>query len=61
TGLAVLKTKSIKSAIIIHCVFNSTNLYLGQMDALYDGGQLIVFVVLGLLLTFFGVEKLVNA
>ncbi|MBC7959370.1 MAG: CPBP family intramembrane metalloprotease [Vallitaleaceae bacterium] len=60
-GLAVLKTKSIKSAILIHCVFNITNLYLGQMDEVYDGGQLIVFVVLGLLLTYFGVEKLVNA
>ncbi len=59
TGLSVLKTKSLKIGILIHMVFNITNLYLEAMDRhYYDIGQLAVLLILGLVLTYFGVEKL---
>lgn len=58
-GYAVLKTRSIKSGIVIHCVFNITNLYLYETNhQFYDFGQLLIFIVLGLVMTYFGMEKL---
>lgn len=58
-GLSVMITKSIMSGILIHAVFNITNLYLYQMDhQYYDVGQLLLFMILGVLLIYFGFEKL---
>lgn len=58
-GYTVMKTKSITSGIIIHCVFNISNLYLYKTENLfYDAGQLMIFIVLGLLLIYFGMERL---
>lgn len=58
-GLSVIKTRSIKTGIVIHVIFNCTNLYLYQMDHhFYDVGQLTIFIIFGLILICFGLEKL---
>lgn len=59
TGYAVTKTKSIKSGIVIHIIFNVANIYLyNRNNSYYNMGQLIVFIVIGLILTLFGIDQL---
>lgn len=58
-GYVVMRTKSLYCGIIIHVVFNLTNLYLYKIDNnYYDIGQLMIFVVLGIMLIYFAVDKL---
>ncbi|PKM51574.1 MAG: hypothetical protein CVV02_06480 [Firmicutes bacterium HGW-Firmicutes-7] len=59
SGYVVNKTKTLYSGILIHIIFNLTNLYLYKMDTnYYDVGQLMIFIVLGLMLIYFGLDKL---
>lgn len=58
-GFATTKTESIKAGIMIHCLFNLTNLYLYQVDLQLDAvGQLLVLTLLGGVLIKLGFEKL---
>lgn len=58
-GYVVLKTRSIKASIVIHSLFNLTNLYMEQTDLSMDAiGQLIVLMVIGAVLIALGFEKL---
>lgn len=58
-GYAVIKTNSILSGVIIHSIFNLTNLYLDQNnDFFHDRGQMLVFIAIGLALSYFGMDRL---
>lgn len=60
-GFCVVKTRSVRIGMIIHGVFNITNLYLNQMDHhYYDIGQLLALTILGIFLIYFGLDKLVG-
>ncbi|PKM95333.1 MAG: hypothetical protein CVU84_06545 [Firmicutes bacterium HGW-Firmicutes-1] len=58
-GYVVMKTKTLYSGIVIHVVFNLTNLYLYKTDNnYYDVGQLMIIILLGFMLIYFGLDKL---
>lgn len=59
TGYVVLKTNSLLSGIIIHCIFNMTNLYINHVvEPFLDIGQIMVLSLSGLLLIMFGIQRL---
>jgi len=59
SGYAVIKTKSLLSGVIIHGIFNLTNLYLYNFfDTFFDLGQMVIFITLGLFLSYFGADRL---
>lgn len=58
-GYAVIKTNSLLSGMIIHGVFNLTNIYLYQANTSFFGlDQMFIFIVIGLLLSYFGLYRL---
>lgn len=58
-GYVVIKTNSILSGVIIHSIFNITNIYLSHTnDPFLDLGQMVIFIVIGLFLTYFGIDRL---
>lgn len=57
SGYIVAKTRTIKSGILLHIIFNLLNLYLPiGLDISYNYGQLLAFVALGGILCYIGLD-----